>query len=394
MAQARITGWIWVGAAVIGLAVSGSALAGDIIFKVYSDGWSVPVDREAAAKAPKAPVSKSLTVNGLTFNITYEDDGTGIGFDDPVEGSARKARAEAALATVAQTLNQPGTLDVELNGTVSIPGQTLATGGTFFSSTAGFSNGSAFQRLQTGSKPFAGVPEVFVEVDLEGKNFYTGQFPSGIGGGEVDLETVMLHEYTHALGFLSLSDANGENAFQVPSPGVYTVFDSLMRRGTGSGALVLFENPQPVFGATFQGTPADLVSEDLFFDGPESTSAYGSNPPLHAPPVFAPGSSLSHWDADEVPFTAVMTPAIFAGTVNREYPAFELAALADLGWENVLDDGGNGGDPGDPGDPPLPGNPFPEAPSGTPAVAPAALLVLAAGLLGAGLAVRSRRRTP
>lgn len=324
-------GFIAVGVAILTLGTTASA---ETIYKVYSDGWVVPINLSAIAKQTPIPVSKNLTANGITFNIAYEDveTSTGEGFDDPALGAERRAAVERALTTVANTLNETGVLDVEIAASTNLGGNTLAIGGTFFSSAVGFSNGIAFLRIQSGAKPFSEVPEIFAQVDFS-NNFYAGADPQGIAPGQTDLETVMLHEFTHGIGLLSLSDPQGISAIldnnSDPLPGVFSVWDSLMLRG--AGATNLFVGPSPVLGQTFQGVPADLVSGDLFFSGQESTAAFGSNPPLYAPSTFASGSSLSHWDTGNVPVGAVMEHVIFQGEISREYPDFEKAPCSTWG---------------------------------------------------------------
>ena len=374
-------------AAVVVVALLGTmaAWSDEIFFKVYSDGWTVPIRAEAALKAEPLVASKSFTTNGITFNITYGDDGTGQGFDDPVQGADRKARVESALTTVAAALNETGELDVLVEQSVVFPGNTLAVGGTFFSSAVQFSNGSAFQRIQSGTKPFENVPEMFVQFDFT-NNFYAGENPAGLVSGQTDLETVLLHEFTHGLGFLSVSDSSGISQIRDeennPFPGVFTVWDSLMLRGTGSGSFNLFVGPSPNLGETFQGTPGDLVSNDLYFSGAESTGVFGGNPPVYAPSTFSSGSSLSHWDTGNVPFSAVMEHVIFAGEISRDYPDFERVALYDLGWSNVSTT--------PPPPPPAPDNtPFPPPPaSGVPVGSALGLVLLATIILAMGIGLR------
>ena len=64
------------------------------------------------------------------------------------------------------------------------------------------------------------------------------------------------------------------------------------------------------------------------------TTAYGSFPPVFAPDPFLEGSSIGHWSfatgAD-----GVMLPAVERGKRRREYKAWELQTLGDLGYDVV-----------------------------------------------------------
>lgn len=294
-------------------------------FMVYSNGDIVPLDEVPTPS--KSGATKQLKTNNVTFNITYTDVDatTGVGFDDAMDGADRRARLEDALAYVGEAVGEAGTLDVLVNASQTDATGFLAAAGTGFDEAVGYQNGSAFFRLENGFKQFAS-PEIGITVDFG----YT--WNSGIDaplGTEYDLISVLVHEVTHGMGILSLSDANGDNAFTTPFPGAYSVWDSFLARNTGD--VTLFSGAPPAF----QGITADLISNDLVFSGPSAGVAFASRPPIYAPNPFRLGSSLSHWKTGSIPGGAVMEHAISRGEEARAYADFEVAALQDLGWSNA-----------------------------------------------------------
>lgn len=289
------------------------------------DGIEV-FDTADFANRPKAVVDKVLSAKAVTFNLTYLDGNSNVGFGNThVQGPTRRARLEQALVYVADTLEATGTIDVEVRASETDASGALASAGTFFSGAAGYQNGSAFTRLTTGVKPFGGTPEIFVTVDFGYPWNATTNPP---GSGEFDLLSVLIHEVTHGMGILSLASASGAGALQ-GLPQTYSVFDRFIRRASTGN--ILFDGP---LSAIFTGTASDLISNNLDWDGTAATAAYGGRPPVNAPGTFQSGSSLSHWASST---GAIMTPSIANGVQKRTYQPFEIAAFADLGWPVTLD---------------------------------------------------------
>jgi hypothetical protein len=116
----------------------------------------------------------------------------------------------------------------------------------------------------------------------------------------------------------------------------FTTWDALLDRATGSVPLL---GGSPI---SFQGVAGDLTGNDLVFVGTEATTSFGSQPPIFAPGTFLLGSSIGHWDSGLIVGGAVMEPSLSPGEVLREYRNFELGALKDIGWDNVVVPGGGG----------------------------------------------------
>jgi cysteine-rich repeat protein len=151
---------------------------------------------------------------------------------------------------------------------------------------------------------------------------------SGPSPLEYDLYSVLLHEVTHALGFVSIVGPDGASALGNEGElGLFSFFDAFLVRGS---------TEQPLFldGGEINASAQDVTSEDVLFAGSRSDAAFGSFPPVFAPDPFLEGSSIGHWSfatgAD-----GVMLPAVGRGEQRREYKAWELQTLADLGYDVV-----------------------------------------------------------
>jgi len=286
-----------------------------------------PDDKTVKQNLPAGNPSAIITQSNLTFRIFYLDT-NGQGFRAAgATGELRQTRLEEALAYVARVINLPNarTLDVLVEQSGNTNSGTLAVAGTLFSSTVGYQSGTAFSRLSTGNKPAANRPEIVMTVNFGNQFNVTSGAPAP---GQIDLQSVLVHETLHALGFLSLATSNGASQ---AGAGVYTVYDSLLRRQAGNVQLFPLNDTTPIFA----GVAADLNSSTVVFGGAEATAEFGSSPPMFSPNPFSQGSSLSHWRTGAIPGGAVMEHAFSAGEVIRQFPRFEAAALRDLGYGNV-----------------------------------------------------------
>lgn len=291
----------------------------------------VPVlAKDSAEKTLPNGVSPNLVVNrnGVKFNVWFEDiiDNNNKGFDSPVDGPAARARFEDALKYVADVINESGELDILVEVSLTNGTGALASAGTYYSNAAAFQDGSTLTRLKSGAKPFTNTEEIVCRVDFGYDwNFGTGD-PAN---NEADFQSVLTHELTHGLGFASLSSSNGNSQI----PGVFTRLDQQMRRRTGNK--VLFSGNPP----SFVGVGSDLVSNDLFFNGTQANILYAqpTRPGLFAPSPFQLGSSLSHWDTNNIVGGAVMEHAISFGEQHREYAPVDIGGLVDIGYVNAAD---------------------------------------------------------
>ncbi len=152
------------------------------------------------------------------------------------------------------------------------------------------------------------TPEIYVSLN-SAANWYTGSgTPSG---GQIDLESVVLHELGHGLGFLGLE-----------SPGSTSLPSSTYD-----------------YEVTYLGTPylqtanpsAALVSNNLNINVSDSYQYR-----VYAPTSWNLGSSLSHFDENTYPDGSpgvLMTPSIAAGDTHRNLDAPVLGVMSQIGWD-------------------------------------------------------------
>jgi hypothetical protein len=149
------------------------------------------------------------------------------------------------------------------------------------------------------------------------------------GGGvgpsktEYDLQSVMLHEMAHGLGFLSTSSYDeffGYGSIDQPTP-----FDAYVQTGDGRR---LSDLPSPSLEL------GEALTSKLVWSGANGIAANGGvKPLLHSPKKYEDGSSTSHLDENEFDNAgknAVMSPNLAAGEVFHEPGPLLLAMMQDL----------------------------------------------------------------
>lgn len=263
----------------------------------------------------------------ITWNITYQDvvQNTNIGFADPTNGATRRATITSMTNYLSTILDARGTINLNINVSNNTPSGALASAGSSYPLTAGFQNGLVFRRGVTGPAATGSGNDGSATFNF-GYNWNNGT--GNPTGGQFDLYSVALHEFTHALGFASLANSNGSSGL---GNNIYSTFNRYLERGDGRD---LFSSAGPNL---FVGTSTDLVSNDVFWSGTYATAANGGNRVrLFAPSPFQPGSSISHLEnrAGFTPNPGVMSPNIAANVQNRTYQGFEIGMLLDLGWNN------------------------------------------------------------
>ena len=164
-------------------------------------------------------------------------------------------------------------------------------------------------------------PEMFITVNSLA-NWYRGN-GTGPTRFEYDLQSVILHEMAHGLGFLSTDsydDFFGYGSIDQPTP--YNAYTQTMdgRR--------LSDLPSPSLEL------GEALTSKLVWSGPLGVAANGGEKPLlYTPKEYEDGSSVSH--LDEATFSnsgkdAVMSPNLDAGEIFHEPGPLLLAMMQDL----------------------------------------------------------------
>lgn len=148
------------------------------------------------------------------------------------------------------------------------------------------------------------------------------------GPGQIDFETVVLHELGHGLGFLGAVDV--DDAGRGTWYGEPAIFDRFTASAAG-----------PVLSQT-DGSVAladQLRSGTVRWTGTGAVRRNGGTPPaLFAPPTWQPGSSYAHLDENAFgPGSpeSLMTPYLDAQEVIRDPGSITRGILADMGWSVV-----------------------------------------------------------
>lgn len=164
-------------------------------------------------------------------------------------------------------------------------------------------------------------PEIIITVNSLA-NWYRGG-GTGPSKSEYDLQSVILHEMAHGLGFLSTDsydDFFGYGSIDQP-----TAYDAYVQTGDGRR---LSDLPSPSLEL------GEALTSKLVWSGPLGIAANGGvKPLLYTPKSYEDGSSVSH--LDEATFSsagldAVMSPNLDAGEVFHEPGPLLLAMMQDL----------------------------------------------------------------
>ncbi len=248
----------------------------------------------------------------ITFNFTYSD--TTVGFADASLGATRRATVEAVAAYVNTVIDENGTVEINWNASQnSALSNTLASMGSKYFVTPGFSNGLVFQHATTGVDPFPGGTDGSGQINF-GHNWNSGL--NAPGASQFDLFSVVLHELSHAMGVASLMSNTGNSAI----PGVFSVYDSFLETGSGT--------PLVDAAGNFAASVSDLTADDIFLN---LSASGGGLLKVYAPSPYEPGSSISHFDTS-LGTNVVMQPSIGAGTMRRQYSEQDRAILRAIGY--------------------------------------------------------------
>lgn len=164
---------------------------------------------------------------------------------------------------------------------------------------------------------------------LNGRSFYLGLDHNP--GGNVDLLNVLLHEFAHGLGFVSITDSAGVT----PVAGKFTSYEQrVFSEATGKFW------PEMTDG---ERAAASTASGVLVYNGPAvnvQLSAYtlstglsaGGHLRLYAPSTYNSGASVSHWDTVANP-NLLMEPFVTSNPLGLT--DLTGCVMLDMGWPSA-----------------------------------------------------------
>jgi hypothetical protein len=156
---------------------------------------------------------------------------------------------------------------------------------------------------------------------------------------QIDLESVVLHELGHGLGFVGTNDVPGDPTTGVGTSGLsndgqnLTIFDTFATDGAGHPLDATYPSGTLALGNALRGADGGVR-----WSGPAGAAAAGgglNRPALYSPADFQEGSSFSHLSENAYLAgnpNALMTPAVAYGEVEHSPGPIMLGMFKDMGW--------------------------------------------------------------
>ncbi|AEA43589.1 peptidase M10A and M12B matrixin and adamalysin [Fluviicola taffensis] len=224
------------------------------------------------------------------------------------------------------------------------------------SATKGIIDNEIWKTINSGVDSYTGVASPLISTVPNGAMFYHGmvgfnfdnignpwnillnQAPSS--SSYFDLYSVALHEITHALGFASLIDANGDSKFNTGYE-YYSRYD-LFLKTAGNQSLITNTGACSLYNYSFNPALNPTVMTPASFDCATHIKFAGTvNKSVYSPSTFQPPSSLSHME-DVCHHTVnpylddeyyVMSNGQNGGSMKRYLKPEERAVLCDIGYQ-------------------------------------------------------------
>lgn len=265
------------------------------------------------------------------WQVTY----TGFDAASNPNGPAAQAAFQAAVDIWSQIVKSPITIKVDADFS-ALPEGVLgeASPSAFYTPGNGayYASALADELADANVSVGAGGPSEDIDADFTNASdadFYfgtDGQVPSG----DVDFESVVLHELGHGLGFLgAMSVDNGLGGEQLATPYDLHTYDA----ATAGKALSSYPNNSTSLAAALQ-------SGSVYWQGNVAVANNGGNrPKLFAPSPWQDGSSYSHLDEATYPIgnaNSLMTPGITNQEAIHNPGPIAVGMLIDEGWQATL----------------------------------------------------------
>jgi PKD domain len=267
--------------------------------------------------------SQHIGVQSAVFNVTYN------GFSDQA-----KQAFQRAVDIWSGLISSPVPINVVANWTPLGAGVLGSAGPTtFYSNFSNTPHSNTFYPVPlanalAGTDLNGGTAEIRANFNSAFSAWYLG-VDGNTPANDYDLVTVVLHELGHGLGFFASMDGEGGTG-SWGDQNRPVIFDRFIVNGADQRLIDtnLFPNPSSTLGA-------QLVSDNIFFDGTNAVAgAGGTKPKLYAPSTWSSGSSISHLDTSTYNGTpnALMRHALANGVSIHNPGPITLGIFKDLGW--------------------------------------------------------------
>lgn len=180
-------------------------------------------------------------------------------------------------------------------------------------------------------------PDMIANFNSSYSNWYVGtdgtpKLPSSPSrsDGEIDLYSVVLHEFGHGLGFignLGVNDAKTLAGYSIPG-----TYDRLIQDRSGlnlTDTTTKYKNPSAEL-LTALTTPSGL-----FLSSPKIVANNGNRGILYSPRTYDAGSSIYHLNSGTYPAgnpDALMVPFVAQGEITRDIGPITQSGFYDMGW--------------------------------------------------------------
>lgn len=300
--------------------------------------------------------------------LVHFADPPGVGWNDAVEGSARKSCFQAAVNFLLDKIkpvdNFP-TLRIYMGISGELPVRFLAQACYTFvgSNLYDYPKESPFglnvvQRLLQQGQDL--LPDESYHAFLNW-NFSASWFIPAAGCGvqpnqsgadrpgptQTDMWSVLMHEFFHLFGFgssLSSSNLSFTGPISGSIGGESSLFDrQFLYQTTSSGQFL------PVFALgsanvshnQFVGPPNSAVTNSIYYGGYWAKHPFYLDlfPPIYARSPFSPGTTFSHWNISNWSSgPCIMAPGIPAGVIRRYPSTIDRGVLKDSGFNSAFTD--------------------------------------------------------
>lgn len=278
----------------------------------------------ASALRTATPSAYSTTPTS-TWVVSY------TGFTAP-----QQAAFQAAVDVWSHIVSSPVPIRVDASFSSLPPGVLGSAGPTYSYYDSSIGDGislypAALASLLLGFDVDPSFSDITAQFSSVAANVYYGT-DGNPPSGQIDFESVVLHELGHGLGFLGgMSYSSGVGTKGNPR----YVYDLSTVDGSGRSLQLnaAYPNSSTALGSA-------LTGGGLYWGGAQAAALNGGTAPkLYAPASWQPGSSYSHLDESTYPpgsINSLMTPQISSQEVIRTPGPIVVGVFRDMGWTAAL----------------------------------------------------------